>query len=166
MGLRALRGALEVRHLNGARHLHVPDEGERMICFSIPGAPVGKGRPKFARRGNFVHAYTPEKTVSYENLVKIKAGEAMQGKTPLEGAAAVKLFLFVAPPASWSQKKQRAAMAGEIHPTAKPDMDNVVKGIFDACNAIVWLDDKQVCRLEVVKRFAAVPGAVVEVEAL
>lgn len=37
--------------------------------FVVPGEPVGKGRPKFARRGNFVTAYTPEKTASYENLV-------------------------------------------------------------------------------------------------
>lgn len=137
-----------------------------MISFSIPGVPVGKGRPRFAKRGNFVQAYTPEKTASYENLVKVKAEEAMQGKPIIEGAAGVSMFLFVAPPASWSQKKQRAALAGEIHPTSKPDMDNVVKGIFDACNDIVWRDDKQVCSLTVVKRFAAMPGAVVEIKAI
>ena len=47
------------------------------VTFTVPGTPVGKGRPKFARRGNFTVAYTPEKTASYENLVKIAAGQAM-----------------------------------------------------------------------------------------
>lgn len=135
------------------------------IAFKIPGPIVGKGRPKFSRRGPFVSAYTPKKTADYEAIVKEKAQEAMTaaGFTPMEGPAEVDLFLFVSPPASWSQKKQRAALAGEIRPTSKPDIDNVLKGIFDACNEIVWKDDKQVCSLRVVKTYAAMPGAVVEV---
>lgn len=136
------------------------------IVFSVPGVPVGKGRPKFARRGNFVSTYTPEKTASYENLVKMAAHEAMQGRSMIEGPVVVVLGLFVAPPASWSQKKQRAALAGEVFPTSKPDVDNVVKGIFDACNEIVWRDDKQVVDLIVRKRFSPHPEARVEVRAL
>lgn len=125
-----------------------------MISFVVPGTPVGKGRPKFARRGAFTMAYTPEKTASYENLVKIKAEEAMVGRQLIEGAVEVVICLYVTPPASWSQKKQRAALSGEIYPTSKPDMDNVIKGLFDACNEIVWKDDKQVADLSVKKRFA------------
>lgn len=130
-----------------------------MITFTIPGNPIGKGRPKFARRGNFVTAYTPEKTASYENLVKMQADAAMAGRAPIEGAANVEIALFVVPPASWSQKKQRAALAGEIFPTSKPDVDNVIKGIFDAMNEIVWRDDKQVVDLVVKKRYAETPMA-------
>ena len=113
------------------------------VAFVIPGTPVGKGRPKFARRGNFVTAYTPEKTASYENLVKVKAEQAMGGRPMIEGPVEVSIRLIVTPPASWSQKKQREALEGRIFPTTKPDIDNVVKGIFDACNEIVWKDDKQ-----------------------
>ena len=29
-----------------------------MVTFEVPGDPHGKGRPKFARRGNFVQTYT------------------------------------------------------------------------------------------------------------
>lgn len=135
------------------------------IAFKVPGDPVGKGRPKFARRGSFVTAYTPKKTADYEAIVKAKAQEAMTaaGFAPMEGPAEVELFLFVTPPASWSQKKQRAALAGEIRPTSKPDIDNVLKGILDAMNEIVWKDDNQVVSLRVVKSYAAHPGAVVEV---
>jgi Holliday junction resolvase RusA-like endonuclease len=124
------------------------------VTFTIPGQPVAKGRPKFARRGNSVTAYTPVKTVSYENLVKMQADAAMGGRSPIAGATNVDISLFVTPPASWSLKKQRAALAGEIFPTSKPDMDNVVKGIFDAMNDIVWRDDKQVVDLVVRKRYA------------
>lgn len=136
------------------------------ITFVIPGTPVGKGRPKFARRGNFVSTYTPEKTASYENLVKVKAEEAMQGHALFEGAVQVQVQLFVTPPESWSQKKKTMALAGEIMPTSKPDVDNVIKGIFDACNEIVWKDDKQACDLVVRKRYATSARAVVDVRAL
>ena len=136
------------------------------VAFVIPGTPVGKGRPKFARRGNFVSTYTPEKTASYENLVKVKAQEAMGGIPLFEGAVAVGIHLFVTPPASWSQKKQREALAGGIFPTSKPDVDNVVKGIFDAMNEIVWKDDKQAVDVVVSKRYCSTARAVVEVRAL
>jgi Holliday junction resolvase RusA-like endonuclease len=129
----------------------------------IPGTPVAKGRPKFARRGAFVTAYTPEKTASYENLVKVKAEEAMNGRPVIEGAVAAVIWLYVRPPASWSKKKQAAALSGELLPTSKPDVDNVVKGIFDAMNEIVWKDDKQACDVTVRKRYADTARATVSV---
>lgn len=136
------------------------------ISFVVPGTPVGKGRPKFARRGNFVSTYTPEKTASYENLVKVKAEEAMQGRILIDGPVSVDIELYIVPPASWSLKKQRAALLGESFPTSKPDMDNVIKGLFDACNEIVWKDDKQVVSLIVTKRFAETPCAIMKVVSL
>jgi len=136
------------------------------IAFVVPGTPVGKGRPKFARRGNFVSAYTPEKTASYENLVKVKAEEAMQGKPLFEGAVSVEIALFVTPPASWSQKKQREALAGTVFPVSKPDVDNVLKGIMDACNEIVFKDDKQAVDVKVIKRYSDTARAFVKVVAL
>ena len=141
-------------------------EHQPPIAFVIPGVPVGKGRPKFARRGNFVTTYTPEKTASYENLVKVKAEEAMKGRPAIDGAVAVTIWLWVTPPASWSQKKQREALDGRIFPTSKPDIDNVLKGIMDACNEIVFKDDKQAVDVRVVKRYGQVARAAVEVRPL
>lgn len=136
------------------------------VAFVVPGVPVGKGRPRFAKRGNFVRTYTPEKTASYENLVKVKAEEAMRGRTLIDGPVSVDIELYVTPPASWSLKKQRSALLGETFPTAKPDMDNVIKGLFDACNEIVWKDDKQVVQLIVTKRYAETANACMRVTAL
>lgn len=136
------------------------------IRFVVPGTVVGKGRPRFAKRGGFMQAYTPEATANYENLVKLKAEEAMRGRAPIEGAVGVHIAIWVVPPASWSQKKRREALAGLIWPTSKPDMDNSVKGIFDAMNEIVWRDDKQVCHADVWKRYAETACAAVEVRGL
>ena len=137
-----------------------------MIVFTIPGTPVGKGRPRFARRGAVVTTYTPEKTASYENLVKVKAEEAMVGRELIAGAVAVTILLFITPPASWSNKKMLQALNHEILPTTKPDIDNVIKGILDAMNEIVWNDDKQVVDVTIRKRYANTARATVEVRAI
>lgn len=141
------------------------------IAFKIPGQPVAKGRAKFARRGNFVTAYTPDKTARYENLVKLAAQAAMGvtifdiGNPPLEGPVELSVMAYMSIPASWSMKKQRAAALGEIMPTSKPDLDNVIKAIKDGCNKVAWKDDSQVVDLISKKRYG-VPRVEVEIRRL
>lgn len=130
-----------------------------MIAFTIPGQPVAKGRPKFARRGAHVVAYTPAKTASYENLVKMAATEAMQGCDPTAAPVELRIVLRMQIPASWSNKRRALAAAGEIRATKKPDADNVLKGIKDGCNGIVWRDDAQVVVIVLTKAYADAPGA-------
>lgn len=132
-----------------------------MIDFTIPGQPVAKGRPKFARRGNHVTAYTPEKTQSYENLVKLAASQAMAGGQPYVGPVQLDVYLGMQIPASWSKLRQRSASNGRIAATKKPDADNVLKAIKDGCNGIVWRDDAQVVQLSVRKCYDLTPRAIV-----
>ncbi|HEX8610162.1 MAG TPA: RusA family crossover junction endodeoxyribonuclease [Telluria sp.] len=132
-----------------------------MITFTIPGQPVAKGRPKFARRGAHVVAYTPEKTASYENLVKMAATEAMGGLAPSGAPIYMSIELRMQIPASWSAKRRALAVLGEVLPTKKPDADNVLKGIKDGCNGIVWRDDAQVVRIGLAKVYADSPCAIV-----
>lgn len=141
------------------------------IAFTIPGIPVAKGRAKFARRGNFVTAYTPDKTLQYEKIVALAAKAAMgvttpgTGTPPLEGPLELRLIFFMPIPASWSMKKQRAAALGEIMPISKPDTSNIVKAIEDGQNGITWKDDSQVTDLIAKKRYG-VPRVEVEIRRL
>ena len=50
-----------------------------MITFKVDGDPVGKQRARYAKRGNFVQTYTPDKTRNYESSIKEAAIEAMGG---------------------------------------------------------------------------------------
>lgn len=136
------------------------DTGE--IRFHIPGAPVGKGRPRVSSRGGrFARLYTPEKTASYEALVQLAAQQAMAGRAPLGGPVSVRLVIALPVPASWSKKKQAAALAHQVLPTKKPDADNVVKAIFDGLNGVLWVDDVQACDIQAIKRYAQTPGVTV-----
>lgn len=136
-----------------------------VIKFTVPGAPVGKGRPKVSTRGGkFAKMYTPEKTANYETLVALAAQQAMVGRRLLDGPVAVMMAILLPIPASWSKKKQAEALCWTFLPTKKPDADNVVKAIFDGINGVVWNDDVQVCDLLMVKRYAAVPGVHVQIQ--
>lgn len=134
-----------------------------MITFTIPGNPVGKGRPRVARRGGIARLYTPEKTASYESLVAMAGHEAMAGRPVIEGAVSVAMDIRVPVPASWSQKKRAAALAGQIRPTTKPDIDNVEKAVFDGLNGVTWKDDVQVVDVRKGKRYSDTPGVRVEI---
>lgn len=133
------------------------------LNFEVIGTPMGKGRPKFVRRGAFVSAYTPKKTVDYESQIKAAARAAMAGAKPLEGAVVLYVNAITVPPASWSKDKRQKALDQKIHPTVKPDIDNVAKAVLDAGNGILWLDDKQVASLIAHKRYGEVSRIAVQV---
>ena len=78
----------------------------------------------------------------------------MRGKPAFDGAVQINFGIFIEPPKSWSKKKRADALGGVIYPTTKPDWDNIVKGVQDACNGIVFVDDKQIINSAMTKRYA------------
>lgn len=133
------------------------------VQFLVPGEPVGKGRPRIGRVGGHARMFTPQKTASYEGLIALAGTEAMAGRTLLEGAVMVEMRIVLPVPASKSKKFKAQALAGEIFPTKKPDMDNVIKAIYDGLNGVVWKDDVQVVDAFVRKRYGEVPGVHVRI---
>lgn len=133
------------------------------IIVRVPGQAVGKGRPRVANRGPHASLYTPEKTASYESLVKMAGQQAMAGADLILVAVSVSISITCQIPASWSKRKQAQALAGDIRPTSKPDIDNVVKVLFDGLNGIVWKDDVQVVDTSARKRYGATPGVVMTI---
>lgn len=133
------------------------------VKFTVPGQPVGKGRPRVGKVGGFSRLYTPEKTVSYESLVGYSAAQAMAGQPLIDAAVFVTLDIRVQIPASWSKKKQELARCGACWPSTKPDIDNVEKALFDGMNGVVWKDDVQVVKVTKQKRYSDQPGVEVHV---
>ena len=135
-----------------------------MVMYTVYGEPVGKGRPRFARKGNFVSTYTPQKTKSYEDEIRMMAKAAMGASEPLETPVTVAIYIRVGIPTSFSKQKRKDALSGIIRPTKKPDLDNVAKCFLDSMNEIVYLDDKQVVNLHVTKVYAETPAVEVMVK--
>lgn len=133
-----------------------------MIQFTVPGEPVGKGRPRVVRNNGFTRTYTPEKTASYENLVKLEF-QRQGGRMLKDGPVKVWINADFGIPRSVSKRKREAMIAGHIRPTKKPDADNIAKVICDALNGLAWHDDSQVVMLHVEKRFAEEPEVYVTI---
>lgn len=133
------------------------------IRFTVPGQPQGKMRPGVRVVGKFAQQYVPKKTLTYESLIAVNAQIAMAGHDLVEGPVLVRMFIALQLPESKSQKWKRQALAGEVFPTTKPDVDNTVKAVFDALNGVVWKDDVQVVDLQLTKRYSAQPRVEVEV---
>lgn len=122
-----------------------------MAIITILGKPMSKGRPRFQRAGNFVRTYTDDKTVEYENLVRLAWMQS--GEEKLNGAIKALVLAYFPIPKSLSKKKQQELIAKPY--TKKPDCDNIAKIVLDALNGIAYDDDSQIVNLEVQKEYSS-----------
>ncbi len=120
---------------------------------------MAKARPRVTRRGT----YTPAKTGEYEGQVALAARLAMGGHAPFNGPLCARVEVCLPVPRSWSKKKQAAALAGDLLPTSRPDLDNVVKAALDGCAGVVFLDDAQVVECAALKSYSPTPKLVITV---
>lgn len=118
--------------------------GPQDASFIVPGAPVGKGRPRATAVGGRPRLYTPAKTREYEARVAVAAREALGGAT-YDGPVGVLVSAVFARP----QRLAKDARDTVAH-TGRPDLDNVVKAVVDGL-AAHWGDDAQVCELRASK---------------
>lgn len=133
------------------------------IRVIFKGKVQPKERPRCGRNGHF---YTPKKTHDFETAFGYTAKAAMKGKTPCDCPLRVVMFWMRPVPKSWSKKKRAEALGGSIRPTTKPDVDNAVKGVLDACNCIVWTDDSLICSLQIIKTYAEEEGVVLHINSM
>jgi Holliday junction resolvase RusA-like endonuclease len=132
-----------------------------MIQFTVYGTPVGKGRPKFSTFNGHATAYTPQKTVNYENLVKLSVQQQQKGLKPFDKDVPLQadIIAYFPIPKSTSMKRRKMMLEGKIRHTKKCDADNLAKSILDALNGIAFYDDSQVCELSVSKLYSDNPRA-------
>jgi Holliday junction resolvase RusA-like endonuclease len=118
-----------------------------MIEIKFKLNPIPKGRARF---GNG-RAFTPSRTREFENAVKLIAKHWMRlnGKIdPLRGPLEVLIHFHL---------KKPKTVTREL-PAVKPDLDNLMKAVFDGCNEILWLDDSQICMVSCVKTYSSGEG--------
>lgn len=134
------------------------------IKFIVPGEPYGKGRPRFRNVGKFQQPYTPEKTATYENLIKLEYERQCHGQHyGKEDALGMIITAYKPIPSGTSKKRSRLMLDRLIFPGKKPDWDNIGKIYCDALNGIAFQDDTQIVDGRVVKLYAELPRVEVEI---
>ena len=132
------------------------------VCFTIPGKPVAKGRPRAAVVKGMARIYTPKKTADYEAAARWAASVGMRGHDLFTGPVTVRFRFYFPIAKSWPKHRREEASAGRLPHTGKPDVDNCAK-VLDAMNGIVFADDSQVVRVEAEKLYGDEPRTEVEV---
>jgi Holliday junction resolvase RusA-like endonuclease len=117
------------------------------------------GCVRMTRRGKFTSKYA-QRYLVYKKLISLSVRNQYKGKK-LDGPINVVVKFIMPIPESWSGKKKREAI-GKPH-TKKPDIDNLLKGLFDSVNKIVWIDDNQVYQTTVRKIYGETPGIEMEI---
>jgi Holliday junction resolvase RusA-like endonuclease len=129
--------------------------------LTIPGKPIAKARPRFARMGKFVKTYSPQETEEGRALWEIK--QQWQNK-PLEGPISVSFVFGLSIPTSASKKSTTAMVDGLTRHLKKPDTDNFIKFYLDVMNGVVFRDDSQVWNITASKVYAKEPQTLISLE--
>jgi Holliday junction resolvase RusA-like endonuclease len=131
----------------------------RMIEMMIPIAPMGAVR--MTQRSKWADPRAKSYLQYKESLGYIARSTI---KEPIKGPISVTLGFYYPIPASWSKKKKE--LAYDMLPTVKPDIDNAVKGVFDALNKIAWEDDDLITDLMTFKRYSEEPKILIKIQEL
>lgn len=129
------------------------------MLFTIDGEPRGKQRPRHTKAGI---VYTPTETTHYEKAVK--AAYIQAGGKMIEGPVKVEVWAFMKIPTSLSNKKAEALNG--VPADKRPDIDNILKIVYDGLQGVAFADDKQITETVAHKVYNPVARVVVDVQAV
>jgi Holliday junction resolvase RusA-like endonuclease len=127
--------------------------------YSVIIEPMGAVR--MTQRGKWTSPQA-KRYLTYKDLIRNQLNQ--QVDELIEGACGVSVTFHMPIPSSWSLKKRLAAFGQPMQ--TKPDIDNLIKGLFDACNGVVWKDDNLVVSCKARKCYAVEARIEFEVEAM
>ena len=116
----------------------------------IPGNPIAKMRPRFARKGKSRMVYNAQETEEGRFLFEVQKQWGQQRIR--EGALKVICtFYMLRPKSHYGTGKN----SGKLKPSApeyplgkRNDIDNLLKFTLDCLNGVAWKDDCQIIILE------------------
>jgi len=113
-----------------------------MLEVVLPIEAKAAPRPQFSKR--YGRAYNNPRYESFKK--KLADMIVLHGLVdePLTGPVAVKIELAF----------KRPKKPARSYPSKPGDVDNLAKGVMDACNKLVWVDDVQVVDLQVNKFYS------------
>jgi Holliday junction resolvase RusA-like endonuclease len=130
-----------------------------MIQFPVQVTPMGAVRMTQRSKWKDKHA---QKYLSYKDSIGYAARQHIP--EPLNGPLGVTIAFYYPIPKSWSKRDKSAANDQGIMPAVKPDIDNCIKGVFDALNKVAWNDDNQVVEVKSFKRYSYNPAIVITIQ--
>jgi Holliday junction resolvase RusA-like endonuclease len=137
--------------------------------ITILGEPKPKQSARFCKVGKFMRSYqTKEVKQNEQNIQGQILATLPEGFVPFSEAIAITKLHYVFSPLSSFSKKQKALIDSGIivYKHTKPDLtDNLSKGLFDAMQGIVFINDSQIVSMDNVKKYYGnIPRIEIELE--
>lgn len=138
--------------------------------LKILGIPKPKQSARFrsvkGKNGKtFMASYQKKEVKDREANIKLDAiSQLPKDFVPYDCPIGAKVLYVFPLLSSFSKKKKNAIMDGEvIHKDTKPDItDNLNKGLFDALEGVVFVNDSRVCKIEAEKIYGFTPRIEIE----
>ena len=117
-----------------------------MITIQIPVRALSVQDKKIRKKGKQRFIGNSEKSVDYKKVLSAYAMQQMRGYKMLTGNIIINklYFIYRLPKNASAEMKNMVKDGYHIFRDKVPDCDNIMKGLFDAFNEIVWSDDKGV----------------------
>ena len=113
-----------------------------MISFFIAGIPRPTQTGSVVRPGGGKRAFPVYRNTEWASYCRLVASEKGPME-PLTGPVELRLTFYLPRP-----QKPKCPW-----PITRPDLDNLEKKLLDGWNGILWVDDAQIVRKEVEKRY-------------
>ena len=116
------------------------------IEIRIPGEPVAQARHRTSFKGGKQRQYDPS-AIAKKDMLRA-ARDQHPSHVPYAGPLSASIVFCLARPASHfrADGNVKPKMLDAL-PTKRPDIDNLSKGLLDAMNGFIYLDDKQITSL-------------------
>jgi Holliday junction resolvase RusA-like endonuclease len=125
------------------------------IRFTVFGVPVPKARARTVRLKNGKsHSFTPDKTAHWEARVVDEAIAHLPQRI-MDGPLVLEATFYLLKPKSKPKKV--------LYPAGRPDLDNLIKSITDACNGLLWTDDARIVDIKARKEYGSPPRVEVSI---
>lgn len=132
----------------------------RELNLVILGTPKPKQSARFYAKGNKIFSFQKKEVVENErNIAFDVKAQLPKDFKPFDEAICVEV-VFVFPIKETMKKKEKDAIAaGEyFYKDTKPDLhDNLCKGLFDALEGIVYVNDSRICMVKSAKIYGTQP---------
>lgn len=141
------------------------------LNFEITGEPRPKQSARFYHTGKFIKSYQTQTVKNEESNVKMQVIAQLPADFAITQNAirVTKLHYVFSPLKTMRKRDLRAIEAGElVYKTTKPDLtDNLNKGVFDALQGIIYVNDSQIISMDNVKKIYGLrPRVEIELEIL
>ena len=112
--------------------------GGACYTISVPGNPYPLKRPRRAKNGRM---FDPAENVTAKRHIGSYARALFA--VPIPGPVMVNIRFHIQRPKSHFGTRG-LRIAAPVNHAQRPDVDNLIKAVFDALNGIAWVDDTQV----------------------